>query len=146
MLAGAYFTETVTTPTQPHPLLVLNDLTKEVRFSWGSQKTCSPIQAFNVWSILDMEPELGYLSMPPLEESVAAHLCPSLTTEKPQLPSKPCKLMASLGMTSGLFGPVVDLITHKFERQQKESVVLQNLMPHRACSPRREPRQEPSPS
>lgn len=36
--------------------------------------------------------------------------------------------------TSGLFGPVVDSITHKFELQQKESVVLHNLMPQRARS------------
>lgn len=34
--------------------------------------------------------------MPQLEESVAAHLCPSLTTEKPQLLLKPCRLTASL--------------------------------------------------
>lgn len=39
-----------------------------------------------------------------------------------------------LNKTSGLFGPVVDSITHKFELQQKESVVLHNLMPQRARS------------
>ncbi len=88
MLAGTYFTVAVTTLTPPGPFLGLNHLTKEVRFSWGSpQKTCSPIQSFSVWSTLDTEPELGYLSMPLLEESMAAHLCPSLTTEKLQLPS-----------------------------------------------------------
>lgn len=48
--------------------------------------------------------------------------------------------------TLGLFGPVVGSVTHKFKRQQKESVALPNLMPRWAHFPHCEPRQDPDPS
>eukprot|EP00064_Thunnus_orientalis_P021693 superscaffoldBa00006757_g21860 len=170
----------VTTPTLPRPLPVLNDLMKGMRFSWGSShKTRSPIQVFNAWSTLDMEPEIGYFSMPPLEESVTAHLCPSLTMDmlRQSCANLLCELEENatqetyvelrkatdfcLSMakgvaqnvgwvmgfsvvihwhlwknwlldppvkTLGLFGPVMDSITHKFEQQQRESGVLSNLL------------------
>lgn len=46
-----------------------------MRRSWEKpQQTRSPIQSFNSWSRINTEPELGYLSMPLLEETIASHL------------------------------------------------------------------------
>ncbi len=71
-----------------HPTLIA--LTKTVSFFLGSpQKICSPLQAFNMWSTLNTELVLGYLSMLLLKDTVPAYLCASLATKNP------CRLMAS---------------------------------------------------
>ncbi len=83
----------------PKQIPCCEDIKQQVWLSWGPlHQTRDPIQAFMGWSSIISEPELGYLNMPPLEHSVAAHL--SSSSNKPQFLSKACQLTALLAENS----------------------------------------------
>ncbi|ROL46421.1 hypothetical protein DPX16_0821 [Anabarilius grahami] len=93
------------------------------------------------WSALtsvDGSEEKGYEHLPPLDEAVAAHLCPPAADKTAFLdaPVSP----------SGLFGPAVEGFTERFTAAQKSSQATRHFLPKRSSSASAPSRPRPAPA
>ena len=84
-------------PSRPAPFLP--ELHEEVAKSWNapfSARVRAPVSA--AYSVVVGAKEKGYHSLPPVEEAVAAHLCPPSAGRraKTALPSKACRTTSAL--------------------------------------------------
>ncbi len=74
----------------------------EIKKSWNAPLTSQVHNpGSSLLSSVDGADQVGYVKLPPVEEAVAAHLCPSATANwrvrnHASLPSKPCRATANL--------------------------------------------------
>ncbi|XDV24344.1 hypothetical protein PO909_028555 [Leuciscus waleckii] len=81
------------------PAPFLPELHEEVAKSWNAPYSARVRPAVSLaFSAVDDAKNKGYLSLPPVEEAIAAHLCPPSAGRraKPALPSKACRTTSSL--------------------------------------------------
>ncbi|CAM4735498.1 unnamed protein product [Leuciscus chuanchicus] len=81
------------------PAPFLPELHEEVAKSWKAPYSARVRPAVSLaFSAVDDAKNKGYLSLPPVEEAIAAHLCPPSAGRraKPALPSKACRTTSSL--------------------------------------------------
>ncbi|XDV29503.1 hypothetical protein PO909_032622 [Leuciscus waleckii] len=81
------------------PAPFLPELHEEVAKSWNAPYSARVRPAVSLaFSAVDDAKNKGYLSLPPVEEAIAAHLCPPSAgwRAKPALPSKACRTTSSL--------------------------------------------------
>lgn len=89
---------------------------QELRRSWKAPYTARvPVQGIAAYTNVAGIASLGYTTMPPLEDSMASHLCPLAAPRwksKPLLPSKPCRITSSIAekayITAGQAGAALN--------------------------------------
>ena len=97
-LDGSFLPGERTSPvSKPAPFLP--ELHEEVAKAWNapfSARTRSSVSP--AFSSLDNAQDRGYLTLPPVEQAIAAHLCPPSAGRrtKPALPSKACRMTSSM--------------------------------------------------
>ncbi|CAM4615007.1 unnamed protein product [Leuciscus chuanchicus] len=87
------------TSSESKPAPFLPELHEEVAKAWNapfSARTRSSVSP--AFSSLDNAKDRGYLSLPPVEQAIATHLCPPSAGRrtKPVLPSKACRMTSTL--------------------------------------------------
>ncbi|CAM4625497.1 unnamed protein product [Leuciscus chuanchicus] len=97
-LDGSFLPGERTSP-ESKPAPFLPELHEEVAKAWNapfSARTRSSVSP--AFSSLDNAKDRGYLSLPPVEQAIATHLCPPSAGRrtKPVLPSKACRMTSTL--------------------------------------------------
>ena len=97
-LDGSFLPGERTSP-ESKPAPFLPELHEEVAKAWNapfSARTRSSVSP--AFSSLDNAKDRGYLSLPPVEQAIATHLCPPSAGRraKPVLPSKACRTTSTL--------------------------------------------------
>lgn len=75
------------------------DVHEEVVKAWSApQSARTHASGSAIFSLVDGAETRGYARIPPVEQTIAAHLCPSTSSLRPEaaLPSKPCRMTAHI--------------------------------------------------